>query len=149
MHYAIDRIKPQYVIHLGDYYDDGEALAESYRHMVFHQVGGNCDRYRSYEIRPELLCYTLGGVKVLMTHGHNQNVKSGLGGLMGLARNMGAQVALYGHTHVAETHVEDGIYVMNPGACGSFSGSVGVLELHDGKVLDCRILRQSDLEEWQ
>ena len=149
MHYAMDRIKPDCVIHLGDYFDDGEALSEAYPHTVFHQVGGNCDRYRSYEIRPETLCYTLGGVKVLMTHGHNQHVKSGLGALISLARSMGAQVALYGHTHVAQMHVEDGIYVMNPGACGSFSGSVGVLELHEGKVLDCRILRQSDLEELQ
>ena len=149
MRYAVQRTKPDAIIHLGDYFDDGEALRETFGHITIHQVGGNCDRHRSYEIRPETLCYALGGVKILMVHGHNQHVKSGLGGLLSLARSSGAQVALYGHTHVVDCHEEDGILVLNPGACGGFSGSVGLLEICDGKVTDCQILRQADLEELQ
>ena len=149
MRYAVQRTKPDAIIHLGDYFDDGEALAKTFGHITIHQVGGNCDRHRSYEIRPETLCYALGGVKILMVHGHNQHVKSGLGGLLSLARSTGAQVALYGHTHMADFHIEDGILLLNPGACGSFSGSVGLLEICDGAVTDCQILRQADLEDLQ
>ena len=82
MRYAIQAIKPDAVIHLGDYYDDGEAMAEENPHLVFHQVNGNCDRYRSYEIRPEALCYPVGGVLFYMTHGHNHHVKTSLYSLL-------------------------------------------------------------------
>ena len=147
MRSAIQAVKPDAVIHLGDYYDDGQAMAEEYPHLVFHQVAGNCDRYRSYEIRPEVLCYPIFGVKLFVVHGHNQQVKSGMYYLLRDARANGAQAALYGHTHCADCHQEeDGLWVMNPGSSGSFSGSVGVIEIEDSKIIACRILRQAELE---
>lgn len=149
MRYAIRAVKPNAVIHLGDYYDDGQVIAEENPHLVFHQVGGNCDRYRSYEMRPEILCYPVCGVKLYMVHGHNQHVKSGLYYMLSDAKKYGAQAALYGHTHVADCHQEeDGLWVMNPGACGSFGGSVGLIEADSGKITACRILRQADLENF-
>lgn len=148
MRRAIKAVRPDAVIHLGDYYDDGQAMAEENRHILFHQVPGNCDRYRSYEIRPETLCYNVCGVKLYMTHGHNHRVKSGTYSLLLDARNAGAQAALYGHTHEADCHMEeDGLWVLNPGACGSFGGSVGLIETDQGKIAACRILRQADMEE--
>lgn len=145
MRQAIDRIKPDAVIHLGDYYDDGETIAEQYRHIPFHQVPGNCDRYRNYEIRQETLCYNVCGVKLYMTHGHNHHVKSGLYALLEDARAAGAAAALYGHTHQADCHrEEDGLWVLNPGAAGNASGSVGLIETVGHHILSCRIIRNSD-----
>ena len=147
MRFAVKVLKPDAVVHLGDYFDDGETLSEEYPNLRFHQVPGNCDRYRSYEIRPETLCYDVGGVRVFMTHGHNHRVKSGLYSLLLDARAANAQAVLYGHTHIADCREEeDGLWVLNPGACGSSGGSVGLIETKDSKIIACRILRQADLE---
>lgn len=147
MRYAIGAVKPDAVIHLGDYFDDGQTVAAEYPHLVFHQVGGNCDRFRSYEIRPEVLCYPVCGVKLYMVHGHNHHVKSSLYYLLSDARKNGVQAVVYGHTHNPDCHEEeDGLWVMNPGVCGSFGGSVGLIETDSGKITACRILRQAELE---
>ena len=34
------------------------------------------------------------------------------------ARKNGADILLYGHTHIAFTDYDDGLYIMNPGSCG-------------------------------
>ena len=150
MRYAIDVVKPDAVIHLGDYYDDGETLSEEYPHIPFHIVPGNCDRYRSYGIHPEMLCYHVCGVKLFMTHGHNHRVKSGLYSLIKDARCMGAGAVLYGHTHEAYCiQEEDGLWILNPGASGSYGGSVAVMETNENEILSCRILRQVDLEVYK
>ena len=148
MRFAIKAVKPDAVVHLGDYYDDGETLAEENPHLIFHQVPGNCDRYRSYQIRPETLCYDVCGVRLFMTHGHNHRVKMGHYSLLLDARAEKAQAVLYGHTHQADCHMEeDGLWVLNPGAAGSSGGSVGLFETAENKIIACRILRQAELEE--
>lgn len=148
MRRCMDKVRPQAVIHLGDYYEDAQCLKESYSHIPFHIVPGNCDRYRCPIHAPELLCYDVGGVRMLMTHGHNQHVKQGLGGLLAEARRCAAQAALYGHTHQADCHrEEDGLWVLNPGSCGYFGGSAGVIETDGEKIIACRIIRQADLED--
>ena len=45
MRSCVEAIKPQAIVHLGDYYDDAEALKELYPQIPLHQVPGNCDRY--------------------------------------------------------------------------------------------------------
>ncbi len=148
MRRCIQAVKPDALIHLGDYYDDGAVMAEENPHIVCHQVPGNCDRGRMAVYQPEVLCYTIGGVMFYMTHGHRHNVKMGQYSLLREARNMGAQAVLYGHTHVADCRREDdGLWVMNPGACGSFGGSAGLIETENGNITACRLLQQRDLEE--
>ena len=46
MRCCIDRLKPDALIHLGDYYDDAQTVSEEYPHLMMYQVPGNCDRYR-------------------------------------------------------------------------------------------------------
>lgn len=148
MRMCIANVKPDAVVHLGDYYDDGGAMAEEFGHLRFHQVPGNCDRYRCIGQQMPILCYDVCGVRLYMTHGHLHGVKSGIGRLVRDAEQAGAAAALYGHTHGADCHQEEnGMWVLNPGSCGSFGGSCGVIEAEDGKITVCRILRQADLEE--
>ena len=148
MRRCIRAVKPDAMIHLGDYFDDGETMAEENPHIRIHQVPGNCDRYRLIRYEPEVRCYPVGGVKFYMTHGHLHNVKMNLYQLLLEARKMDAQVVLYGHTHIADCHREDdGLWVMNPGACGSSGGSVGLIDIQDGVIKECKILHLSDLEE--
>ena len=143
-----EKCKPDMVVHLGDHYDDGEALAEAYPHITVHQVAGNCDRYRAPVHARQMLCYDLGGVRTYMTHGHNHHVKQGIGALLGDARRYDAKVVLYGHTHVPDCHQEsDGVWVLNPGSAGYGSRSAGMLETDGQEVTACYLLTEKDLEE--
>lgn len=147
MRMAVKSVKPDAVVHLGDHFDDGEVLAQENPHIPVHQVPGNCDRYRCPPTARGMLCYDVCGVRLYMTHGHLHHVKSTLLRLLSDARSMGAKAALYGHTHMADCHQEDdGLWVLNPGSCGSFGGSVGLIETENGQILSCRILRQEDLQ---
>lgn len=146
MRLAIQSVRPDAVVHLGDYYDDAQAIAEENSHIPFHLVPGNCDRYRCPEWDVPLKCYDVCGVRLFMTHGHNHGVKLSRHRLLLEARKMMAQAALYGHTHEADCHrEEDGLWVLNPGTCGSSGGSVGVIETERGQICRCCILRQEDL----
>ena len=81
-----------------------------------------------------------------MTHGHLHGVKTGLERLLTAARNEGAQMVLYGHTHQADYHIEeDGLYVLNPGSCRGYGGSAALLEVEDGSILSCKIFTQEEL----
>ena len=148
MRLCIQKVKPDTVVHLGDYYDDGEIIAEENPHILFHQVAGNCDRYRCPPFARQMLCYDIGGVRLYMTHGHKQQVKSGTGNLVAEARRYEAKAALYGHTHIPDCHrEEDGLWVLNPGSCGYGGGSAGIIEIQDREITNCRVITYNDLEE--
>ena len=68
-------------------------------------------------------------VKIFYTHGHLYGVKSGLYTFACAARERGAQVALYGHTHNALTDYEDGLYIMNPGSLNGWEATYGTLDI--------------------
>lgn len=146
MRSSIAAVRPDVVIHLGDHFDDGSVLAEENPGIRFYQVPGNCDRFRCIPWQPEVISCAIGGVKVYMTHGHNHGVKSGTGRLIADARASGAQLTLYGHTHSPDCRQEDGMWILNPGTCGTCGGSVGLVTIEKEKITSCRVLRQEDLE---
>ena len=147
MRECVKAVKPDALIHLGDYYDDGQTLLEEYPHIPLYQVPGNCDRYRCPPFAHEILSLPVCGVPLYMTHGHLHQVKMTTSLLLRDARASGAAAALYGHTHVADCRQEeDGLWVLNPGSCGSWGGTVGLIETNDGKIVSCRILGLMDLE---
>lgn len=148
MRSCIDRLKPQHVIHLGDLYEDAQAISEDYPHIRFHMVPGNCDSYMIRNREPATMCYDIDGVRMMMTHGHLFGVKSGLDRLIREAGQMQAQAVLFGHTHEKLCYREtDGLWVVNPGSCRSDSGSVALLETADGKISACTLLGQAELPE--
>lgn len=146
MRLCVQRVKPDAIVHLGDHFDDAEALMEENPGIPMYRVPGNCDRYRCLPNQPEILIDRVCGVDLYMTHGHKHRVKSYLGALLGDARACRVQAVLYGHTHVADCHrEEDGLWVLNPGSCGYYGGSAGLIEAENGKILSCRILKDADL----
>jgi putative phosphoesterase len=147
MRRCIAELKPDAVVHLGDHYDDATALAEEYPHIRMHQVPGNCDRFRCPPGTHEILCYAVGGLRLYMTHGHRHNVKYDVSKLLSDARSMKAAAALYGHTHIPDCRQEGALWVLNPGASGSWGGSAGIIEVEGGKILSCRHYRYGDQEE--
>ena len=148
MRRCIEVVKPHAIVHLGDYYDDAVTMSEEFPHIPIHVLPGNCDRYRCPPFAPEILNYTVCGVRLYMTHGHRHFVKSGIGSLLSDARKGEAQAALYGHTHIADCHQEaDGLWVLNPGSAGYGNRTAGIIEVEDKKIIACRIIDQAALEE--
>lgn len=142
MRSCVQMFRPDGIIHLGDYFSDGETLAEENPGTAFYAVPGNCDRHRMYCPEPETKLETIGGVRFMLTHGHLHHVKLTMEPLLADARAMRAQVVLFGHTHTAYCHQEeDGLWVLNPGSCGYGGGSAGLIEIEQGRITQCRIYR--------
>lgn len=146
MRFCITHVKPDHVVHLGDFYEDGAVMAEEFPQIRFHQVPGNCDQYRGVNGQAETLCYEIGGVKMYMTHGHRHWVKRGTEMLESAARKSEAKAVLYGHTHVADCRFEDGLWILNPGSANYYGGSAGLIMVDDGKIITCRLLSQTAME---
>ena len=145
---CVRTVKPDAVVHLGDHYDDGEALQEEFPNLRLYQVPGNCDRYRAPAGAREILIMPVCGVEMYMTHGHRHNVKFFTSSLLADARKAKVAAVLYGHTHLSECYQEaDGLWVMNPGSAGFHSGSAGIIETENGKIVNCRIITAADLED--
>lgn len=146
MRRCIAAVQPNAVVHLGDHFDDGEAMKEEFPGIPFYQVPGNCDRYRCAPWQPVILIERVCGINLYMTHGHKHNVKTYLGALLQDARASKVDAVLYGHTHIADCHrEEDGLWVLNPGTCGCYGGSAGLIEVHNGRIQGCRLLKDEDL----
>ena len=149
MEEAVRREKPDRIVHLGDYFRDGEELRERFPEIPMTQVAGNCDRFNALLRLPETGLERWEGVRFLLTHGHLQNVKRTLLPLELTAREQGADVALFGHTHVPFCRMEQGVLLFNPGTCGSDRGTYGRMILEAGGVTAeiCTPERESEGEE--
>lgn len=115
--YALEKVIKEFesvdiAIHLGDNTEDAEILMESLKCKVVY-VKGNCD-INSKD--PLELIEEVEGVRILITHGHKYNVKSNLVGLLYRAQELEAEIALFGHTHISEVSMEEGIWLINPGS---------------------------------
>lgn len=149
MRYCISMVKPDHVIHLGDYFEDGAVMAEEFPNLRFHQVPGNCDHYRCVVGQSEILCYDVCGVRIFMTHGHKHWVKQGTDMLLAAARKKNAKAVLYGHTHTPDCRQEaDGLWVLNPGSCNYYGGTVGLIQVENGEIVSCRVMNQAAVEEF-
>ena len=98
------------------YLGDGEhdlSLIEGRQNIYIHKVKGNCD-YGS--TLPSYVVDEVDGVRIYATHGYVERVKYGKTLLRQYAADNKATIALYGHTHVADTTYDDGIWFVNPGS---------------------------------
>lgn len=120
----------------GDCARDADRLGRLYPRIPLLGVPGNCD-YGSAD-QPERLT-ELGGVRIL--NGHTRHVKSGPMAAMYAARECGADILLFGHTHQPLVDRSGDFWVMNPGCIGpSPRRTYGVITLENGRV-DCAALR--------
>ena len=148
MRYCVKTLSPHAIVHLGDYYDDAETIHEENPMIPIYHVPGNCDRYRCPPSVSEIQILPVCGVPLYMTHGHRHQVKMTTSLLLRDARESKVAAVLYGHTHIAECYCDDeGMWVMNPGSCGSWGGSVGLIETEGNRIVNCRILYHDDVEE--
>ena len=108
--------KADALIHLGDYDRDALALREAFPDTPLFSVCGNCD---FQPLAPEKLVVPLGPVRALLVHGHRYGVSAAQAGwLVYAAREEGAQIAMFGHTHSAMNGELGSIKLLNPGTAG-------------------------------
>jgi len=133
---AIDREKPDMLIHLGDIEDDPDPVAvfagSPKTPCIF--IKGNCDYYSSGNVLIRRSVFTLHGHRFYCCHGHHERVNQGLTTIAVAASDEKCDVALFGHTHVpydsegefaqeySRYYIEPwpgcapGVRIMNPGS---------------------------------
>ena len=110
------------LIFLGDGLRDLEQALTFYPSLRAYAVAGNCD-FGALEPLDGLAAFD--GVVVFYT-------------LADAAAARGANVALFGHTHIPVAEERGGVFLFNPGSCGRcYTGpnTYGILTLADGKVV--------------
>jgi len=100
------------IAHTGDHYSDAIALGKEFSIPVV-AVEGNCDGSHS-EDDFEIIESEYG--RILLTHGHAQNVNFSLTNLMYKAMEENCKAVLFGHTHKALIDEANGIRFVNPGS---------------------------------
>ncbi len=87
---------------------------------------------------PDDATLSLGGVSVYCTHGHKYGVSYSLDRLYRKAREQGAAIALFGHTHRPLLDNIGGVILLNPGSVayprGNFAPTFALLEIKNGAV---------------
>ncbi len=117
-----------WIIHAGDVQSDVEDLLITYPKTPVAYVKGNNDFF--LRDVPEDRFFTLDGVKIFLTHGHNYGVKYSLSALFKKGTELGADICIFGHTHVAVCEKMENITLFNP---GSATKSYGVMEINNGE----------------
>ena len=105
-----------YIFHLGDGFYDLNIFGTDITKKIV-QVVGNCDpvAYDSERL------IEIDGVKIFMTHGHLYGAKGGNLRLLYKAKEVGADVCFYGHSHQAVIEEVDGVTLANPGNVTRYS----------------------------
>ncbi|HLS53338.1 MAG TPA: YfcE family phosphodiesterase, partial [Tissierellaceae bacterium] len=91
-----NREKFDLLFHLGDYVEDGDKIAQELD-IPAVIVRGNGDFYSHYQDE-ELVEFS--GKTIFLTHGHMYNVRFDISNLYYRGRELGADLILFGHTHV-------------------------------------------------
>ena len=118
------------IIHLGDGGDDMMTMNEYTQGKMTYVCKGNCDS--SVYNFPETVITEAEGVKIFACHGHRYGVKFGLQNLYYAAKEQGAKLCLFGHTHEPYSDFEEDFFMVNPGPAAG--GYYAVAELKNGTV---------------
>lgn len=137
------------IIHLGDGYGDFSELDVG--DVPLYRVRGNCDEECDiFGALPDECVAEIGGVRIMMIHGHRHGVKFGPAKAASDAVARGADILLYGHTHIPRQvylaagervgvhELKKPLWIFNPGSLGSpreGRPSFGVLTVRDGQIL--------------
>ncbi|AWE08244.1 YfcE family phosphodiesterase [Lysinibacillus sp. 2017] len=111
---VIERVKGYHpdaakMIHCGD-------SELPYNHSAMQgleRVKGNCDHDSNYL---EEIVFQVGEERVYVTHGHLYEVKTSPMKLVYRAKELGATIVCFGHSHILGAEYIDDIFFVNPGS---------------------------------
>jgi putative phosphoesterase len=140
---GVDRI-----LHAGDI-GPPDLIAALEAIAPLHAVWGNTDGADIRRLLPEVIQMRIDGFDFLVVHGHQLGspTPEGLH-----ERWPGAEVIIYGHTHVPLLQTVDLVVtVMNPGGAGhrrfNLPPSVGIMELEPGIPPRARLVPLTSMDE--
>ena len=116
------------IIHAGDVSRDVDDLLAIFPSLKIETVAGNNEFFCTL---PLDRIFEFGGKRIFLTHGHKYGVKSGLERLKARATELGADICIFGHTHIRHSSQENGTYFLNPGAAHR---SFAIIEVNGEKV---------------
>lgn len=99
------------LIHLGDLEGSQQFLEENVTCPI-EMVSGNNDFFSDLERDKSIM---IGCYRVLLTHGHRYKVHYGTEDIKDWARANGADIVMFGHTHVPLIDMDD-VIAVNPGS---------------------------------
>lgn len=118
-----------YLFYLGD----GIENLGTYKYLDnVYAVSGNCDFFST---EPNEQFFTLDGTRFFITHGNKYGVKYSMDSLITRAKEIGANIVCFGHTHRVFMEEKDGVLFLNPGSFKAENGVASglVLDIENGK----------------
>lgn len=138
---ALEEASPfDLVIHLGDL--EGSDLFLNQNVLCpLEMISGNNDYFMRLE-REKMI--RVEDKAIVLTHGHRHNVHNGTEDLKEWARELGADIVLYGHTHIPLIEREEELLVLNPGSISQprqegHRPSYALMELETGHEIQAEI----------
>lgn len=123
---AIDRVKPDVIIHLGDGVSDLRDV--NFKGQIY-AVRGNHDRNPRLKKMGKL---SYGKTVILYLHGDGYNVHNEREKLVNFVNQQGADIVLFGHSHKQEYYERNGVQFVNPGYMAERStATYAVIEFKD------------------
>jgi putative phosphoesterase len=129
---AVTLESPELILHLGDHDKDCDSIEWEYPEIPLRSVKGNCDRMSD---NIEIDEFTLSGKRFFMTHGHLYNVKTGYTYVINSAASRGADILLFGHTHIPYYSKGENITIINPGSIGMGEKTYAILDFGNDDVI--------------
>lgn len=123
------------LIHLGDA-EGAEDYIEALAGCPVHIISGNNDFFSDLPMEEE---FFVGRYHIFITHGHYYYVGLNEERLKEEAKERGADIVMYGHTHKPAFSEEDGLTVLNPGSIAyprqqGRRGSYMLMEIDDDGI---------------
>lgn len=99
------------IIHAGDNFSDSKYIYNETKINII-AVKGNCD----FEQVEDELLFEVENKNIFLCHGDRYNVSYGIEDISKKAKYIGADIAIFGHTHTPLNINKDGILYINPGS---------------------------------
>ena len=124
------------IFFLGDGARDIEDVISLFPSKKIYYVSGNCDLM---SLRPSWDIKKMRQGKILYTHGDVFGVKTGLSKLVLAAKKEGADIALFGHTHIKFFEEREGVFLINPGSISKGEYAIVSIDSNKPKVAFCEV----------
>lgn len=121
-------------LHLGDGEREFDDIVCCFPQKRFLSVRGNCDWATDKKTEDLVVCM---GKRIFFTHGHLYGVKRDTSRLLNRALELNADICCFGHTHIAVSTYESGVYIFNPGSIARPAAglpSYGIIDITDAGI---------------
>lgn len=106
-----------HIIHLGDVVTDAEDIQAAFPSVSVIKIAGNNDFFSRER---EEVIINWNNKKIFACHGHRYGVRGSKIHLAERAKELNANIVLFGHTHLKYDNELEGVLLLNPSSTGCF-----------------------------